>query len=108
METGSNTGWLIHLLKHYVDDCTAVLETLRLGVRWSLEQGLSYSPIWEDEGKVCGLSDDRRTMREFQKMANTQFDFIRVTYDTCTDHESGKLPILDLQCWVEARIIYHM
>jgi hypothetical protein len=108
METGSNTGWLIHLLKRYVDDCTAVLETLRLGVRWSLEQGLSYSPIWEEEDKVCGLSDDQRTMREFQKMANTQLDFIRVTYDTCTDHESGKLPILDLQCWVEARIIYHM
>jgi hypothetical protein len=108
METGSNTGWLIHLLKRYVDDCTAVLETLRLGVRWSLEQGLSYSPIWEAEDKVCGLSDDQRTMREFQKMANTQLDFIRVTYDTCTDHESGKLPILDLQCWVEARIIYHM
>ena len=38
METGSNTGWLIHLLKCYLDDCTAVLETLRFGVRWSLEQ----------------------------------------------------------------------
>ena len=79
-----------------------MLETLKLGVRWSLEQGLSYSPTWEEEDKVCGLSDDQRTMREFQKMANSQLDFIRVTYDTCTDHESGKLPILDLQCWFEA------
>ena len=108
MDKGSNTGWLIHLLKRYVDDCTAVLETLKLGVRWSEMQGLSYNSVWEEEDKSSGLSDDQRTMREFQKMANTILDFIQVTYDTCTDNVSGRLPILDLQCWVNDRVIFHM
>ena len=108
LEKGLNTGWLIHMMKRYVDDCTAVLETLKMGVRWSEEVGLSYSSVWEKEDKASGLSDDQRTMREFQKMANTILDFIRVTYDTCTDHESRKLPILDLQCWVEGRVVFHM
>ena len=108
LEKGLNTGWLIHMMKRYVNDCTAVLETLKMGVRWSEEVGLSYSSVWETEDKASGLSDDQRTMREFQKMANTILDFIRVTYDTCTDHESRKLPILDLQCWVEGRVVFHM
>jgi hypothetical protein len=51
MELGSETGWLIHMLKRYVDDVTAVLETLKCGVRWTLGVGLSYQKIWEEEDK---------------------------------------------------------
>jgi hypothetical protein len=108
MELGSETGWLIHMLKRYVDDVTAVLATLKCGVRWTLGVGLSYQKVWEEEDKKSCLSDDQRTMKEFQAMANTIFPCIQVTFDTCDDHESGMIPVLDLQCWVtKAGLIYH-
>ena len=103
---GGQTGWLVHLLKRYVDDVTAVLETLRLGVRWTV-WGLSYKPEWEVEDRTEGLTHDQRTMREYQKMANTILPFIQVTFDTVDDHPSKTLPVLDLQCWTEGKVVLH-
>ena len=103
---GGQTGWLVHLLKRYVDDVTAVVETLRLGVRWT-SWGLTYKKVWETEDIAGGLTDDQRTMREFRVMANTILPFIQVTFDTVDDHPSKTLPVLDLQCWTEGKVILH-
>ena len=33
-QLGAFSGWIIHLLKRYVDDDTSMVETLKMGVRW--------------------------------------------------------------------------
>ena len=35
-QLGAESGWIIHLLKRYVDDITAICETLKMGVRWTM------------------------------------------------------------------------
>ena len=37
-QLGEESGWIIHLLKRYVDDVTATVETLKMGVRWTKSQ----------------------------------------------------------------------
>ena len=35
-QLGAESGWIIHLLKRYVDDVTAICETIKMGVRWTM------------------------------------------------------------------------
>ena len=80
------------MLKHYVDDGTAIVETLKMGVKWTMPSpkganvsdvcespkgaaapaatttntytgGLVYKMAWEKEDKKSGLSDNQKTMR---------------------------------------------
>ena len=38
-------------------------------------------------------------------MANILLPFIHVTCHTCEDNSGGTLPVLDLQCWTEGRLV---
>ena len=35
-QLGAESGWIMHFLKLYVDDVTAIVETLKMGVRWTM------------------------------------------------------------------------
>ena len=35
-QLGAESGWIIHLLKHDADDVTAICETIKMGVRWTM------------------------------------------------------------------------
>ena len=69
--------------------------------------GLVYKMAWEIEDEKSNLTDNQRTMGEFQAMANTLIHFIQVTSDRQDDHEEKTLPVLDLQCWVEGGVVLH-
>ena len=36
VQLGAESGLIIHLLKRYVDDVTAICETIKMGVRWKM------------------------------------------------------------------------
>ena len=50
---------------------------------------------------------DLRTARLLKAIANTISPTIRMQEDVPSNHPSGKLPILDLEVWVERGIIMH-
>ena len=35
-QLGAESGWIMHFLKLYVDDVTAIVETLKMGVGWTM------------------------------------------------------------------------
>ena len=49
-QLGAESGWLIHLIKHYVDEITAVVETLNPGTGSNPEveeyqEGVHHHPV---------------------------------------------------------------
>ena len=73
-------------------------------------EGLNYV---ESEGKVIqddsiaeqerAIKADRRCMALVQKIGNSIHSSIELEVDSPSQHEDGKLPILDLKVWVETR-----
>ena len=51
---GEASGWVIHLLKRYVDDVSAILETLKMGVRWVMP---NVSKVPDVSNKCVNVSD---------------------------------------------------
>ena len=49
---GAESGWIIHLLKSYVDDMTAICETIKKSVRWTMP-----SPKVANKSDVFGSVD---------------------------------------------------
>ena len=56
---------------------------------------------WEDEDKEKDEPKDKRTLRELRKMANSLESDIRMKEGAASNHATGKLPMLDVQMWVE-------
>ena len=88
------------LAKKYVDDVNLLLETLQKGTRWNGDS-LEWRREWEEEDIAGGEDDDIRTMREIRKLSNSLLNFIRFKEDVPANHESKKIPVLDLQVWRE-------
>ena len=49
---GAESGWVIHLLKRYVDDVSAILETIQMGVRCVMPNVSNVSDV-SNNGKMC-------------------------------------------------------
>ena len=52
---GEASGWVIHLLKRYVDDVSAILETLKMGVRWVMPNVSNVSDVSNKCENVSGV-----------------------------------------------------
>ena len=63
---------------------------------------LGYNDNVTDNDSPCV-----RTAKELQKIANSIYREIQMTYDTPALRENGRLPILDLAVWIENNNIYH-
>jgi hypothetical protein len=93
------------LYKRYVDDTLSALATLDPGVRW--EGGklvVKLDKIEEDKN----VKADQRTFEELAKIAGTVFECLDFTADSPSIHVGGKVPVLDLQLFVnqEGKIIH--
>ena len=53
------------------------------------------------------LPEDFRTARLLREVANTITPMIRMKEDVPSNHQSRKLPILDLEVWVRGHTIFH-
>ncbi len=56
---------------------------------------------------VKTATDDKTTMEEMQRVANTIHPSIRVTIDYPSNHADGKLPVLDTKQWIENGKLMH-
>ena len=90
----------IFLAKKYVDDVNLLLQTLKKGTKWNGDS-LEWRKEWEEEDLADGEDDDIRTMREIRKLSNSLLNFIKFKEDVPANHESKKIPVLDLQVWRE-------
>ena len=84
----------------FVDDDNLAYEFLPPGTRWDEEQKkmvVDPSKVEED----LEAEEDERTMVQIQRMADSICPAIQTTYDCPSKHDSGKMPLLDTQQWVE-------
>ena len=84
----------------YVDDDFLAFEFLPPGARWcnvnrriEVKQELVESDL--------DVEEDLRTMREISRMADSICLVLQTTYDCPSLQQSGRMPILNLQVWVE-------
>ena len=84
----------------YVDDTGNGAGALAPGMRWSEEERrmILHPHLVEEDRDIPG---DIRTMREVVKMANSITTMVQFTGDCPSLNESGKMPLLDLQVWVD-------
>ena len=74
-------GIKVRMYSRYVDDINIVCEAM--------------------DRKVEGEETDKTAMRSIQKIANTIHKSIKVTIDYPSNHENRRMPVLDLEQWVE-------
>ena len=91
---------LYYLYHRYVDDTNNATAALAPGKRWSREEGrmvLHPHLVQED----LDTPADERTMREVVHLANSISNMVQFTGDCPSLNHSKKMPLLDLQVWVD-------
>ena len=92
------------LYLRYVDDTDMVLEALPPGPRFvNNELTIHLEAIQEDETKP----PDETTAIVLRSIANSIMLMINMEEDFPSNHPSGKLPILDLEVWIEDGEVRH-
>ena len=86
----------------YIDDQNHVTEALPPGTRWEGEK-LSFVPEKIEAEKE--IPAHKMTMRELRKMGISINEMIQLEPDNMvpTHHDNKKLPILDLNVWIERK-----
>ena len=93
------------LMSRYVDDVTAVVTALKLGVRWcKKDKKLMYNKEFEVEDLKENRPASTRTMAVVKDMMNSIFRNIQVTEEVPENFEDNKLPVLDFKCWMEGEM----
>ena len=96
----------IYLYSRYVDDGANGMKALPPGMRWGEEEGcmVLLPHLVEEDRRVAA---DKRTMTEMLKMGNTLHPMIQLTGDCPSSNDTGKMPLLDTQVWVEGnKVLY--
>jgi hypothetical protein len=88
------TYFFLYLLLFYVDDTNLAMEELEPGCR--LVDG-KVVVVEEEVEADRAIPGDRRTARVIQDIANSICETINMTIDCPSNHESGWMPLLDLQ-----------
>ena len=92
----------IHLLHKYVDDCLAVLDEVRLGVRWcKVRKTMLWSRSCEEEDKEAKVNSKVNTMKQFSLMASDILSCLRFTYDCPVLATGDGMPVLDTEMWIQ-------
>ena len=91
----------------YVDDYNFVFYVLQPGMRW-IEEDKRMRIREELIKKDKETHDDVRSTKEIVKMANSICLILQLTRDCPGANTDGKLPILDICCWINAdnQIVY--
>ena len=84
--------------ERYIDDSNVVARQMAVGARYNGEViTITDQSIEEDRG----IPDDKRTMILFQSIAASIHPSIRITVDFPSNHPEKKVPMLDVQMWIE-------
>ena len=94
----------IYLHSRYVDDTADAGQALAPGLRWENDNMVFKPELVEEDMKT---PPDLRTMREFVKLGSSVNPDVQLTGDCPSNYQTGKMPALDTQIWVEnGRILY--
>ena len=97
-------GLVVLLYLRYVDDISIVMPPIKPGWCYSREHNsLKFNP----EHEYAPMAGDRRTMLVLRDIADTVDPNLRFTVDCPSMNQNRKLPILDLQFWVEGETLLH-
>lgn len=92
------------MYSRYVDDGNMALNATEVGAR--IVQGkVSIQP--ESIEEDTGIPADKRTAKLISSVANTISPMIQMEEECPSNHPDGRMPILDLEVWVEKRKIHH-
>ena len=90
----------IYMFNRYVDDTANAARALAPGMRWGEEErSMVFLPHLVEEDR--GVEADIRTMREVVRMGSSLDTTIQLTGDCPSSNESGKMPLLNTEVWVE-------
>ena len=89
--------------KRYVDDILALLKVINVG--WAYDR--TQDKMVYNHNRTSDLPDDQRTFLILTEIGNTIDSNIQLEYDVPSLHTKGKLPILDLEVWLEGNRIRH-
>ena len=88
----------LNLHERYVDDTNLVGRQTAIGSRYGGDGiVITNETIIEDQG----ISDDERTMKLLQSIANSIHPSIRMTIDYPSKYADGKVPMLNVKLWME-------
>ena len=98
LKTTTKLGVKIYSYFRYVDDTEMIVRALDLGTRFDGGQLVIKEDLVETDNDV---QEDRRTMEEVANVASSIHSSIMVTSDYPSNRLSGRMPLLDLEVWVE-------
>ena len=103
--TLGRAGMDVHMLRKYVDDVNLLLSLVEKGYRWNSDtERLEWSQEADNEDRAQGAKTDReRTFRVVQEIASSIVPGIAFTIDLPEFHPSGRVPMLDVEVWIEPR-----
>ena len=87
------------MYKRYVDDVNEAIACLPPGSRWSNEER-KMVVVQEEIDNDMSVAGDVRTLKEVVKMGSSICDMIQLTGECPTSSPGGKMPVLDLACWL--------
>ena len=92
--------------KTCIDDNTVAMKSVDAGVRFDADRmNMVVVPEFGESGKE--IPEDKRTMIELNKIANTIYECVQFTTDCPSNHQEGegKMPVLDTKMYVEGNAI---
>ena len=94
----------VYLYKRYVDDQNSGMKALKPGIRYVDKKLVVVEEEVENDKSIPA---DQRTAAVCREIANTIAPMIQLEEDVPSGHPNGKLPILDLEVWVENGVLTH-
>ena len=80
----------------YIDDQNVLIEILQKGEKFDPDEG----EIVRGDPANDNMSDEERTFTAVREIGNSISDMIQLTVDYPSNNSNGRVPILDLECWV--------
>ena len=98
ISTLDNAGIELHLFIKYVDDVNLVVQrvTTKTGSFWNR----NMTSICQIQQTITD-SDNNTTYKILLETANSIYKYLDFTIDTVENHPTSRVPMLDLQTWVE-------
>ena len=93
------------MLIKYVDDVNFVAIMTKLGNRWNENMTeLVWSQENLDNDNMNNKTEDKLTMELIHQAANKSIEYLDLTLNTPDKNKNNKVPMLDLQTWLEPMI----
>ena len=74
---------------------------MKLYTRYVDDENIVCKAIPETEGSIVNIPPDERTMKRLQEIGNGIHPSIQLTVDYPSKNESGRVPILDTEQWIQ-------